>query len=118
MIHKTLAILSMMGIGGCGLLWLVAVLRGERTFFLPFIEPSQGSWFIGIPPWFPMTIFGVIWWFADRPIRKQNRRRKRKKLGLCVKCGYDLRASKDRCPECGEGFGSTIDGRGSSMQTQ
>jgi len=66
--------------------------------------PANDTFGFILPLWLPTVVFVSVPLYALLPF---HRRRKRKKLGLCLKCGYDLRASKDRCPECGEEFGST-----------
>lgn len=46
---------------------------------------------------FPFVIGSA--WLASRPWNRRLERRKT--AGQCQTCGYDLRASKDKCPECG-----------------
>jgi hypothetical protein len=53
---------------------------------------------ISAPFWFLTPLFGGI---ASIPLWRAIRRRRRRKMGRCVECGYDLRATPDRCPECG-----------------
>ena len=55
---------------------------------------------VGIPLWLPTLLLAAFptWLLLNLPAR---RRRLRHVTGQCVICGYDLRATPDRCPECG-----------------
>jgi len=48
-------------------------------------------WFVGVAFASPL----VLLWFLRR------RAKRRRKSSRCANCGYDLRATPERCPECG-----------------
>jgi len=48
-----------------------------------------------VPLWVPTLAM------AAAPLWMTSRRRRHRLAGLCAACGYDLRATPDRCPECG-----------------
>lgn len=50
------------------------------------------------PYWLVATLLAV---WPGALLFALSRRRSRSTVGLCANCGYDLRASPDRCPECG-----------------
>jgi hypothetical protein len=84
----------------------------ERADFSGYSQPFPGLrihdygpiayWCIVLSYWLPFLITAILpaAWLITRVGRTKRRW---KKLGLCLHCGYDLRAHQpgDKCPECG-----------------
>jgi len=54
---------------------------------------------VSFPLWLPATLFALppaLW------LRRRLKRRRGARAGHCPRCGYDLRATPEKCPECGE----------------
>lgn len=74
---------------------------GFAAHFYPDTDrpPAYGDQYVlAVRPWLPTLLLAVLpalWLHGFIKTRRARRR------GLCPRCGYDLCATPDRCPECG-----------------
>jgi hypothetical protein len=67
--------------------WSRGQITGSKTLRLRY-------WVLAVPP-AVLPAAWIIWRVRTSRIARRDR------LGLCRRCGYDLRATPGRCPECG-----------------
>jgi hypothetical protein len=84
--------------------WHQFYVAGGRLHYMRTQYPPSGrgsdliAAHVSVPCWLLVLLFaagalGVEWYV--------RRRQRRVTPGVCARCGYDLRASPERCPECG-----------------
>jgi hypothetical protein len=72
---------------------------GFRSYSLQTTSVTMHRWVL--PYWLPTLATALLPALALRRAYSTRRQRLRAQHRLCLVCGYDLRATPDRCPECG-----------------
>ena len=83
------------------ILYLVAALVCAQACLVlvaGVLKPAGGHWWKGGILSIALVAIAAVILFVARRDARQIRRRK---FNLCAKCGYDLRATPQKCPECG-----------------
>jgi hypothetical protein len=73
---------------------------GQRTQSANRVRYREGAQIV-LPLWFVALLAAILPVIRLRPALRRSRLRRAKATGSCPICGYDLRATPDRCPECG-----------------
>lgn len=87
--------------------WSAAGARVAKQVFVLFTDGGRPNGngltqlVFAVPYWLlaiAASVLPIWFWFR---VRRQIVMRRRAAAGQCVGCGYDVRATPERCPECG-----------------
>lgn len=81
--------------------WVSETAWSRLGFWMGDSKHGPHIWVFSIPLWLPfiVTLPGAIG--GARVGSRFATVRRRMRSGCCQRCGYDLRATPDHCPECG-----------------
>lgn len=88
-------------------------LGGFGYIFVNSSNPSGSWWLVSLPHWFLVGLSALL---PARWLVLKRRALRRQGAGLCENCGYDLRATPGRCPECGREVKAAMADRGSQVE--
>ncbi|HXE52093.1 MAG TPA: hypothetical protein VN541_03720, partial [Tepidisphaeraceae bacterium] len=96
-----------------GVGWFVDNYRISGIGWLGFAAAREGAdyeythvtamtdWYLQCPLWFLVLATALLPGWSLVRLRLRSTRKKQQQRGCCPICGYDLRATPSRCPECG-----------------